>query len=96
MTIKVVYNACIGGFGLSEKALERLRELGSDSYSEYAYWEFPRHDPLLVQVVEELGDKANTSASNLQIARVFGPYRIEEHDGSETVYEPDDYTWITP
>jgi hypothetical protein len=49
-----------------------------------------------VQVVEELGDKVNTSASNLQIARVFGPYRIEEYDGSETVYEPDDYTWITP
>ena len=26
-TYKVVYNACFGGFGISEKALRRLREL---------------------------------------------------------------------
>lgn len=28
MPVKVVYNACFGGFGLSKKAMERLRELG--------------------------------------------------------------------
>ena len=96
MATKVVYNACYGGFGLSSEAVARLKELGSTINSAYLPWAFPRHDLLLVQVVEELGDKANTWASKLLIANVSGPYRIEEYDGLETVYEPDDYDWITP
>ena len=96
MTTKVVYNACYGGFGLSDEAVARLEELGSTIDDTYLPWEFPRHDPLLVQVVEELGDKANTWASKLRIEEVSGPYRIEEYDGLETVYEPGDYNWITP
>lgn len=96
MTTKVVYNACYGGFGLSTEALTRLKELGSTINSAYLPWEFPRHDLLLVQVVEELGGRANTWASNLRIANVSGPYRIEEYDGLEAVYEPGDYEWITP
>jgi ABC-type oligopeptide transport system substrate-binding subunit len=59
-------------------------------------WNFPRHNPLLVQVVEELGVEVNTWASKLCIKQVSGPYRIEEYDGAETVYEPNDYAWITP
>jgi hypothetical protein len=55
-----------------------------------------RHDPVLVQVVEELGDKANGSYAKLAIAEVSGPYRIDEYDGRETVIEPDGYDWITP
>ena len=96
MTTKVVYNACYGGFGLSSEAVARLKELGSTINDTYLPWEFPRHDLLLVQVVEELGDKANGWASKLRIANVSGPYRIEEYDGLETVYEPGDYDWITP
>ena len=96
MTTKVVYNACYGGFGLSDEAVARLKELGSTINDTYLPWEFPRHDLLLVQVVEELEDKANTWASKLRIEEVSGPYRIEEYDGYETVYEPGDYNWITP
>lgn len=96
MTTKVVYNACFGGFGLSDKAVARLKELGSTINDTYLPWEFPRHDLLLVQVVEELGDEVNTWASKLCIKEVSGPYRIEEYDGAETVYEPDGYNWITP
>ena len=96
MTTKGVYNDCYGGFGLSSEAVARLEELGSTLTTTYSTWEFPRHDPLLVQVVEELEDKANTWASKLRIEEVSGPYRIEEYDGYETVYEPGDYNWITP
>ena len=96
MTTKVVYNTCYGGFGLSDEAVARLKELGSTINDTYLPWEFPRHDLLLVQVVEELGDKANTWASKLRIAEVSGPYRIEKYDGAETVCEPGDYDWITP
>ena len=55
-----------------------------------------RHDPILVQVVEELGDKANGMCAELDIAEVSGLYRIDEYDGSESVIEPDGYDWITP
>jgi hypothetical protein len=55
-----------------------------------------RHDPILVQVVEELGDKANGMCAKLAIEEVSGPYRIDEYDGFETVKEPDGYDWIIP
>jgi hypothetical protein len=55
-----------------------------------------RHDPILVQVVEELGDKANGMCAKLAIAEVFGPYRIDEYDGFESVETPDSYDWIAP
>ena len=55
-----------------------------------------RHDPVLVQVVEELGEKANGECAKLAIAEVSGPYRIDEYDGSESVESPDSYDWIVP
>lgn len=55
-----------------------------------------RHDPILVQVVEELGDKANGNYAELSIAEVNGPYRIDEYDGYESVETPNSYDWITP
>jgi hypothetical protein len=55
-----------------------------------------RHDPILVQVVEELGEKADGMCAKLAIAEVSGPYRIDEYDGSESVVEPDGYDWIIP
>lgn len=60
------------------------------------YRDVDRHDPALVQVVEELGDKANGSFANLQIEEVDGPYRIDEYDGFESVETADSYDWITP
>lgn len=107
---KVVYNTCYGGFGLSDVAMDRMVELGyhldlnpnwkpnSKSMFNFKYNtggdDIPRHDPILVQVVEELGEKANAEYANLAIAEVNGPYRIDEYDGSECVMEPDDYDWI--
>jgi hypothetical protein len=113
---KVVYNACYGGFGLSNEAMDRMVELGYDlklnpkynpnSKSKYGdtsqkyecgnYVDCARHDPILVQVVEELGEKANGKCANLVIAEVSGPYRIDEYDGFEGVETPDDVDWITP
>jgi hypothetical protein len=102
MTTKVVYNSCFGGFGISPEALTRMQELGftNDSYvnsnnTAYLYG-CVRHNPILVQAVEELGYKADGDSACLKIAEVSGPYRIEEYDGAETVMEPADYTWITP
>lgn len=55
-----------------------------------------RHDPALVQVVEELGDKASGECAKLRIDEVSGPYRIDEYDGFESVETPNSYDWITP
>ena len=103
MTTKVVYNSCFGGFGISPEALTRMQELGytgkASTHNNYVYlYDCARHDPILVQVVEELGKRANGSFADLCIEEVSGPYRIEEYDGSETVREPNNngYKWITP
>jgi hypothetical protein len=112
--VRVVYNACYGGFSLSNDAMDRIIELGYEglrpnaeydpSYESFfasiKYWgdcDIPRHNPILVQVVEELGEKANGSCARLAIEEVDGPYRIEEYDGFETVKEPYDvHDWIIP
>ncbi len=60
------------------------------------YNDVDRHDPVLVQVVEELGDKANGICAKLRIDEVDGPYRIDEYDGNESVETAGSYNWITP
>ena len=89
---KIVYNACFGGFGLSETAWERYRELGGQ---ETDRWDINRADPVLVQVVEELGEEANTRFSELRIRDLpeGTKYRIDEYDGNESVCTIDDYDW---
>jgi hypothetical protein len=110
---KVVYNACFGGFSLSNEAMDRMVELGydlkpnpkynsnakskyGDSSQKYECWGYvycPRHHPILVQVVEELGEKANGMCANLQIEEVDGLYKIEDYDGNETVVTPGGCDW---
>jgi len=67
-------------------------------YSEQTWYnrDVDRHDPVLVQVVEELGKKANGDFAELAIDEVHGPYRIDEYDGFESVETADSYDWITP
>jgi len=54
-----------------------------------------RADPALVQVVEELGDKANGMCAKLRIEDVPAGtlYRIDEYDGYESVMTQDTYDW---
>ena len=110
---KVVINVCFGGFHLSDAACARLIELGAryvraatpaetaESIFEHKYLvaddEIPRHDPLLIQVVEELGSEAASGDySELQVVTIEGnQYRIGEHDGAESVYTPSLQYWVT-
>ena len=58
--------------------------------------DIPRHHPLLVQCVEELGKEASGPCSDLAIYEISGNrYRIEEYDGNESVVEPWDDNYIT-
>lgn len=57
----------------------------------------PRHDPILVQVVELLGyEKASGNCAKLCIEEVPDGtgYRIEEYDGNETVRTNYDTDWV--
>ena len=95
---KIVYNACYGGFGLSDKAVARYWELKGlpvhDAFT-ISDIEEDRADPILVQVVEELGEEANSWSSKLVIRELPAGtlYRIEKFDGMESVMTQDDYDW---
>jgi hypothetical protein len=85
---KIVINICHGGFGLSETAELRYLELTGQPISEYR-WEIKRDDPVLVKVVEELGEQANTRYSNLKVVEIPDEveWSIHEYDGVEWVAE---------
>ena len=125
--MKVVINKCYGGFGLSDKAIDRLKELAKQhndkkllkmieeeerTKKEYAeemkrkygtdinkskmfggkYWglsDIDRTHPLLIQVVEELGEEANGPCSKLKIIEIPDDveWEIEEYDGIEWIAE---------
>jgi hypothetical protein len=107
---KIVFNGDYGGFCLSKKAIQRysdLAELGltfiEDEYR--GHWELPdgeywygsdlsRTDPILAQVVEELGDEAG-DFTRLMIREIpeGTRYRIDEYDGLETVMTINEYIW---
>ena len=89
---KVVYNAKYGGYGLSTDAIQWLK---NHFIAEEDVYELDRHDPLLVQCVEVLGEKANDDFSYLKVKELKGSkYIIREYDGWESVIEPEDIDWI--
>ena len=109
--MKIVINRQFGGFGLSDKAIERLKELGytpPDGCSTIEedlvpkedtvfmrmrkYWglsDIPRDHPLLIQVVEELGDDASGNHTTLKIVEIpeSVDWKVESYDGNEWIRE---------
>ena len=96
--MKVVINQCYGGFGLSVEGVLLYEELGGTAEigrSEYHgktyfnYYSIPRNDPILVKVVEQLGDKANDKYANLVVVEVpdDAAWHVAEYDGNEWVAE---------
>jgi hypothetical protein len=62
LSTRIVLNKCHGGFGLSSKAKDLL--MGLLGYTQYdssmvsnVLAEIPRHDPVLLHVVEHLGNE---------------------------------------
>lgn len=90
MMTKVVINDCYGGFGLSDLAQERLRELGWQPEDEF---NIERDDPRLIQVVEELGTLASARFASLTVIEIpdDADWYVDEYDGAETVR--DGRTW---
>lgn len=101
---KIAYNACYGGFDLSIEAAELYeklsgRKLGRLMIGDRKYVSgaggLERDDQYLIEVIETLGDKANTRVSKLAIKDIPEGtlYRIDGYDGYESVRTIDDYDW---
>lgn len=80
-----------------QKATQEQRIASNEAYSRLTIGtrEFARDDPILVQVVEELGDVANGECAKLCIEDVAKGtlWRIDEYDGNEHVATQDSYEW---
>jgi len=116
--MKIVYNRCHGGFGLSKEATELYLTLTGQTpfYSDVQYgcttyattpfvdghaqqgtyfhdFYLDRNDPILIQVVEQLGKKANGQFADLKIVDIpeSATWEIHDYDGMETVREVSRY-----
>jgi hypothetical protein len=91
--MKVVINACYGGFRLSHEAVAAYAE-GTEEINSYSREPEFRSDPKLVAIVEELGERAAGRYSELKIVEVPDDvsWYIDEYDGMEWVAE-DHRTW---
>lgn len=85
--IGVLYNACYGGWAMSDKAKElyTLRKTKNSNYCR------KRNDPILIQIYNELGNDFDSKHrhSKTSIKKISKKYEnyyyISEYDGLETV-----------
>ena len=85
--MKVVVNKSFGGFGLSEEAMRLYTERGGASEEDYS---MDRTDPILVALVEELGEKVNGRYAQLAIIDLPEDallWDIADYVGYETIHE---------
>ena len=82
------------------RAGEQAKPVGSGRFKEsndayFSVCSIERTDPILVQVVEELGERANGDYARLRIADIPAGtlYRIDEYDGYESVKTRETYDW---
>lgn len=87
---KVVINSCHGGFGLSEEAEKQYRQYKMiEKDTDWYYWDIPRDDPYLVQIVEQMGSDADGRFAKLKIVNIPDDveWQIDEYDGLEWIAE---------
>jgi hypothetical protein len=96
MRTKVVYNGDYGGYSIPEEVRIKYNEIAGTNYENF--WnmeEIPRHDKLLVQLVEEFLQSDKKDQTDLAILEIdSNRYLINEYDGWESVVEPNDIDWI--
>jgi hypothetical protein len=87
--VKVVINRDFGGFGLSDDAEALYKERKGITDPDWWYADIARDDPLLIQIVEEMGEKADGTFASLRIVEIPDDvdWYIEEYDGREWVSE---------
>lgn len=91
--MKIIINNCYGGFNISNEALALYTEReGTTKFNNIR--SFERNDPILVEIVEQLGKAANGLFSNLKVVEIPDDvkWQIQEYDGNEWVAE-EHRTW---
>jgi len=85
--MKVIINSCYGGYGISETALQRYNATTLNPVTHE--YDISRTDPILIKIIEELGDEANSQYSKLRIVEIPDntDYTIENYDGLEHIAE---------
>lgn len=95
--MKIAINRCFGGFSLSPKAMLWLEERGQKEvikeFNQDREWvlehggghSIPRNDPLLIEVIELMGEEANGDCAKLKIVELQIDYEIHDFDGLETI-----------
>lgn len=87
---RIVINKCYGGFSLSEEAIDLYKaKAGMEEYEPLSAYNIYRADPNLVEVVEELGEKADGDCAELKIVEIPDGvcWMIDEYDGIEWISE---------
>lgn len=86
---QIVINSDYGGFGLSDEAEERYKAMAGITDENWWCVDIERDDPYLIQIVREMGEKANGRFSKLKIVEIPGDvdWEIAEYDGNEWVAE---------
>lgn len=87
---KIAINTEFGGFSLSDEAIDLYKILtGIPPVEDVKYWEIARDNVVLVQIIEQLGDRANSRYSELKIIEIPDDveWHIHEYDGIEWVAE---------
>jgi hypothetical protein len=99
--VEIVINETYGGFGISEKAFKLYCKKTNLNYDELKTTRFlsnvlKRTDPILIQLVKELGKEVNY-LSKLVIYKIpkGTKYRIVEYDGFECIETRDSIDWLT-
>ena len=93
MPRKIVINRKYGGFSLSGEAVAMYRELKEEAGKNIFPLDIPRDDPLLIQVIQNLGEQASSgSFAKLKIVEIpddvpEGGWTIQDYDGIEWVAE---------
>lgn len=88
--MKIVINTRHGGFGLSEEAEAKYKGiLGITDGDYYPSTDATRDCPVLVALVEEMGERANSCYSRLKVVEIpdDADWYIEEYDGMEWIAE---------
>jgi hypothetical protein len=85
----VVINTDFGGFGLSDQAMDLFKKRSGITDGDFYDHDIARDDPVLVQIVRELGAEADSKFANLKIVEIpaYVEWEIGEYDGREWVAE---------
>lgn len=86
---RIAINKQHGGFGLSDIAEARYKELAGITDPAWYSRTVARDDPYLIKVINELGEAANSRFCTHKIVEIPGDveWEIAEYDGLEWVAE---------